>query len=142
MLKVRKTSWHYRLWRLGRENPRSQPKNLCQYFWHIALLKVLLPATLASFVLLGVGALIWVIWGHPLATGLIVLSALVAIAIGVGAVVLIRKAVEAHQARSYKRKITRAPRPPKEPSLFWAMVKARKAKMCPLIEVIDEQGEQ
>lgn len=141
MLEIRKSSWHYRLWRLGRENSMSEPKNLCKYFWHLALVKILFPSIAVGFILLGIGALVWVIYGHPLATGVAVLSAVILIAFAVGVVLGIRKLHQRHTERSYERKLVRAsmpPKPRKEPSLLWQMIKARKQQMCPLIKVIDE----
>lgn len=139
MLKVRKTSWHYRLWKLGR-SPHSEPRDLCRYFWHITLIKLLAPLVLASLVLFGVGTLLWLVWGHPGFTAAVVLGAL-ALA---GAVLVLfwagTKAVERITVRqALKRRQPKPPKPPKEPNLMWEMVKAKKRKVCPLIVVIDEK---
>ena len=136
MLKVKTSSWHYRLWRFGRENPRSKPHNLCKYFWHIALVKILFPLVIATGFLVGVGALLYIIWGHPVDTALILAFVLVAAALIVGLI----KLVETLHARQRGRAIARRehPEPPKEPGLVRSMLKARKQQMCPLIKVIDE----
>lgn len=137
MLKVRKSSWHYRLWRLGRENPNSEPKDLCRYFWHITLLKILLPATLGALVLVGIGGLLYVIYGHPLQTGFILIGVLLSAAGVVGLFFCIQKLHDRHLERRQERRNN--PQPPKEPSLFREMLMARKRSMCPLIEVIDDR---
>ena len=132
-MKVKNTSWHYRLWKLGREN-WSEPHNLCKYFWHLALIKILLPLTLAAMVLIGVGSLIWVMWNNPLTTALVVLFT----AIGVGLVVLGYLAWPRATARWETRVERKAAAPPKEPSIVRQYLKAKKSKVCPLITVVKE----
>lgn len=140
-MKVRKSSWHYRLWRVGRSNPDSEPRDLCRYFWHIMLLKVLVPAVIAGFVLLGVGALVWVIVRNPVEAALATSAASILVASVIGLVVLI-KATEPRRAAKKKARefasATAPPKPPKEPSLLWEFIKAKKRKACPLIDVVDE----
>lgn len=136
MLKVKKNSWHYWLWRLGRDEG-SRPKNLCKYFWHIAIVKVLLPGILASFVLLGVVTLGWLIWGHPAAFGIGAMLLIGTVAVVIGLVKLGGSYVE----HRHELAMTRPPKPvkpPKKPNIVFAFIKARKQKMCPLIEVVDD----
>jgi hypothetical protein len=136
VLKVRKSSWHYKLWRLGRSRP-DEPKDLCRYFWHLVLFKIAFPAFFGSLALFGIGSVLWIVWGHPLESGLIVLGSIVVAAALFGIALLVRRAYRRLQMRSLKRKMSLAP--PKEPSLVWVMVKARKRQMCPLIEVVDDK---
>lgn len=138
-MRVRKNSWHYRLWKLGRKET-SQPKDLCRYFWHLVLLKLLIPAIIATFVLLGVGALLYVIVGHPYITSIIVCAAIALVGITFFLAWAVGRLIERH-----KRRVALAPpkppkpaKPPKEPSVFWTYVKARKRKVCPLITVVDD----
>lgn len=136
MLQISKNSWHYWLWKLGRDSS-SKPKNLCKYFWHIAIVKVLIPLTLALGFLLGVGALIWLIWGHPVQTALIVLTIAACALFGLG----LYKFLQVWSARRQKARIAarfNPPQPPKEPGIVRSFLKARKQKMCPLIEVVDD----
>jgi len=136
VLRVRKNSWHYWLWRLGRDED-SRPRNLCKYFWHIALLKVLLPAILASFVLLGVTALGWLIWGHPVEFGIGVLLLVGLVAAAIGLVKLTGSYVE-HRRDLALTRPAKPSKPKKEPNIVFAFLKARKRKMCPLIEVVED----
>lgn len=135
MLKIKKNSWHYRLWCLGRSGT-SQPHNLCKYFWHLAIIKIVIPIVLATFVLLGVGALIWVIWGHPVQTGLALLLTVVALLLLIGVVKLIERMVQRH----HEKVMLAEPKPKvvKEPGVVRTFLKARKQKMCPLIQVVDD----
>jgi hypothetical protein len=138
MLRIGKNSWHYWLWKLGRDE-NSRPKNLCKYFWHIAIVKVLLPAILASFVLLGVATLGWLIWGHPVEFGV----GLMLLVGGTAAVVGVIKLTETYVEHRREVAMTRPPKPKKpkkekKPNIFFEFLKARKRKMCPLIEVVDD----
>jgi len=139
MLHVKKTSWHYWLWRLGRDE-RSRPKNLCKYFWHIVLIKLVIPFVLVSLALLGIGSLVYVIWGHPAETSMIILAGLAIAVLGVAIIALIQKLRERHLAKAKARELLppSPPKPRKDPNPFWLYLKARKKKMCPLIEVIDD----
>lgn len=132
-MKVKNTSWHYRLWKLGRES-YSEPHNLCKYFWHIALIKILLPLALVGMVLVGVGSLIWVIWNNPLTSALVVLFT----AIGIGFVVLAYLVWPRAQNRWDQRSQRKAATPPKEPSVVRQYLKAKKSRVCPLITVVKE----
>jgi hypothetical protein len=144
-MKVRTTSWHYRLWRFGRETP-SQPRDLCRYFWHLVLIKIIPPIILVSLALLGIGSLAWVIWGHPLEAGLVVFFTVLIIALIFGIFFLIRWLVPKLKDRRRQKRIERQrivstspPLPPKDPNPFWEFLKARKRKMCPLIEVVEKE---
>jgi glucan phosphoethanolaminetransferase (alkaline phosphatase superfamily) len=136
---VRRTTWHYRLWKIGRKSD-SEPYSLCKYFWHIFLLKVILPAALAGLVLVGIGSLVWVIVKNPVEAGLATAVAAILVAIVLGIIVLVKSTEERRAARKKQREYVAAmtpPKPPKEPSLFWEFIKAKKRKVCPLIQVVD-----
>jgi hypothetical protein len=129
-VKVRKTSWHYRLWKWGRENEQARPRDLCRYFWHIALVKILLPGVALGFCILGVVSLGIVIWNHPWETlGMVAFAAAVA-ALGMG-LYLYQKSQNAKVAERVE------PKAPKEPGPLREYLAARKRKVCPLIEVED-----
>lgn len=142
-MKVKRTSWHYWLWKFGR-NEKSEPKDLCRYFWHIVLIKLALPLAIVGFVLLGIGALMWVIYGHPVFTGIVILGALLVAGLLIGLVFLIERL---NERKAYKRaEARRNPQPPREPGptrvwfgLLRQYLAARKRKICPLIEVIDDR---
>lgn len=131
-MKIRSDSWHYRLWRFGRESPYSKPVDLCRYFWHILLVKIMLPLALVAVVLLLFGLLIYVI-----ATNLVI-STMVALGIGALIVLVIFGVVLDRRANAKEALYGPKPKKVKEPSLVREFLKARKQKICPLIEVIDE----
>jgi len=138
MLEISKNSWHYRLWMLGRDST-SRPKNLCKYFWHLAIFKILLPFVLGSFVLLGIGALLYVIWGHPAVTAITILATLLCVGLVVGLIELGQRLYDKHQAKVELALLNpEPPKPKKEPGVLRTFLKARKQKMCPLIQVIDD----
>jgi hypothetical protein len=133
---VRKSSWHYRLWKLGRES-YSEPRDLCRYFWHLTLIKIVGPLTLISLVFVGIGALLYVIWGHPTETALITFAAIVGIGLLAGVVWLVERMIERHRVQRRLQQLA-PPKPPKEPNILWEYLKARKRKVCPLITVVDD----
>jgi hypothetical protein len=128
-MKIRRTSWHFRVYRLlismwtegpfifegARSNHR--PKNLCHYFWTVVLMILLLPIWLV------VGVVVGIVLG--LAYGIYLLW----------------------DSFAAERRIKRAARAvrlgklqdvPKQLNLMREFLKARKAKVCPLIKVVDE----
>ena len=131
-MKVHKKSWHYRLWRLGRENSRSEPRDLCRYFWHIALLKVLLPLAVVVAALAGVVAIAWMIWENPIDFAIIVTTVLGLIAFVIGVGFLVRKSAD----RATQERLGVIEK--KEPGVVREYLSARKRKVCPLIEVVDD----
>ena len=123
-MKISKQSWHYRL--LFKLDLKI-PNNLCGYFWKVVRTILICVILSPLLVIAGVGLLV------------------------VGGIVWLGdrygwwKAIEAWQTRRYlrkvqakedaKRKATEAP--PKQPSLFVAWLKAKKQKICPLLEFVD-----
>lgn len=136
-MKIKTSSWHYRLWKFGRENWRSEPKNLCQYFWHLALIKILFPLAAVLMALAGIVSLAIWIWGNPMTTALIIAGAAVAVGLVVAMVLGIRKLVEKQDAKEGARRAGEIPE--KEPGVTRQFLAARKRKLCPLIEVVREK---
>jgi len=91
-------------------NGKEEPTNLCAYFWHVA------------FVLL--------ICASPLGWIAFLLAA-----IGAAGEWLQDK----WDARSYRRG-PRPPKVPREPGLIRSYLRAKKARVCPLIEFVDEDA--
>lgn len=148
MLQVRKHSWHYWVWRLGRDGNLPQPKNLCRYFWHIVF-KIVATAVIASLVILGLTFIALTLYNHPVGSALIVVGVILVISafIGLGYVVggWVDRRKERYDAAysAYVRGEGPHPKhkpakPKKQPNLVWAFIKARKQKYCPLIQVVDE----
>lgn len=131
-MKVSRSSWHYRLWRFGRENSRSEPRDLCRYFWHLALVKVLLPLAVAALAMAGIVGIFVTIWRHPIDAAIVVggILGLLVFVIAVGYLAYRR------EVREEDRRASGAP--PKKPSLTRQYLAARKRKLCPLIEVSDD----
>lgn len=142
MLRIKNTAWHYRYWKFLHESDFAKPRNLCRYFWFL-FFAITIPATVISAAIIGVIALAIVIYGHPLQSGLIVTGILSAIACGVGLFFAIRGAALWNIDRRANKRVwmsAQPPAPPKEPSIIWSFIKAKKAKACPLIEVYDPKA--
>lgn len=141
MLKIKSTAWHYRLycfwhtvwdtselppitiWELirgQRKLQRPTPTTLCRYFWFIVLSSVVL--TLFSSILVLAGVI----------CGPIIL--LVGV-IGYGIKLLYYRVRRRRRFRRRPASIFDVLE--KEPSLVVEFVKAKKKKVCPLLEVID-----
>lgn len=131
-MKVSVNSWHYRLWNWGRDPQyNAKPRDLCRYFWHIALVKILLPVAAAVVLIALAVFLVVVMWQNPWDT-------LVFIGIVAGTTTLFL-AVLWHEKRQKARRAERLGLPPREPGLVRQYVEARKRKVCPLIEVVDKE---
>lgn len=141
---IKSNSWHYRLWSAGREH-HSRPHNLCKYFWHIAIVKVLIPVIILSAAVAGISALSYVIWNNAAVSGMIVLGIINGLVLGVGVYFALKalfRKIQEHRARNraFRRQaalqaITLPPPEPKKPNIVWEFIKAKKAKACPLIQV-------
>lgn len=136
MMQINSKSWHYRLWRFGRESPSSKPRDLCRYFWHLALVKVLLPALLAAMVLIGIGTLAVIVWKNPIVTGIVLGSIIMAVAAFVGIMLFVKWRIKQNKRRYVGAAPSGEPR--RKPNVLLAYLAARKHKVCPLIEVIND----
>lgn len=132
-MEISSKSWHYRLWRFGRENPYTRPRDLCRYFWHIALIKILLPVALLVFAIGGLIGLIVVIWKNPLSTA-IAIGLIAAFAGFITALAYIGK-----RSDEKKKRRQAGLEPVPEPGVVRSYLAARKSKICPLIEVTNER---
>lgn len=134
-MKVKTTSWHYRLWRFGREADWKEPRDLCRYFWHIFIVKVLLPAAAATLVLMGIGFLAYIIWSNPITTVVVLGFVVLGVVLLIGLGFLIKKMVDRNK-RLKEERLHLPPEPEPDPSVLFEYLKARKQKLCPLIEVV------
>lgn len=140
MLKVKRSSWHYRLWKTTHGfNPNAEPKNLCKYFWW-SVFSIIIPAVVCSFALAGLVTLLYIMYSNPVVTGMVVGTIVLCAGLGVGTVVVAnaektRRAALPPKVKSERpRKVRTKPR---KIRLLRDYLAARKQKVCPLIEVID-----
>jgi len=135
--KIRKNKWHYRLYKfwwaiwdgddpfiffevlLRRKNWRDysrsdrEPTSLCPYFWFVVLNTLFLPLLLSLLMIVLVVATICV-------SPFFLLSEI--------------------KDRRRKRRIAQGkvkPQKPKQPSMLKTFIRAKKRKVCPLIEIVD-----
>lgn len=131
MMLISSKNWHYRWYRWfwhRKDQPPPEPKSLCTYFWKVMLalvlqsLQVIVALSMLALVLIFmVVILIEVPWGllaFPIAATLA--------GIVWGIVRLVK-----HRSR----KAVKPPEPSKPPSLLHSYFKAKKAKVCPRIEM-------
>ncbi len=145
-LKVKAGSWHYWVWRLGRGS-YSSPKNLCRYFWHVTF-KIVAALIVMGLAILGVTLIGLLIYEHPMGVSLATIALMLAIGLIIGLGFLVGIYFDRREARKPERmeqkaarekaKREKANQPPGTMSLIWTFIKAKKAKYCPLIEVVDK----
>jgi hypothetical protein len=150
MLQVRAGSWHYWIWRLGRSS-QSRPKNLCCYFWH-CVFKILAALFVVGLALTGAGAIMYLVLSFPAFFGMGVVGLAIIILLVIGFGYIVGAWVDRRHANAPKREQRKAERlkaeyearearrnkPPGAWGLTWTFIKAKKAKYCPLIQVVDE----
>jgi hypothetical protein len=121
-MKVRKSAWHYWLYNFGFEQCAWRPEtsNLCSYFWRTmwGLLKTLIVVAVAGALLTlgGVG-----FYRYPLE-----------MFIAIAAVAALITILHYGERRKYRRIASAHP-----PGLLRSYIKARKDKVCPLIEFVE-----
>ncbi len=118
-MQISSRSWHMRLVRLLVDD--YQPKNLCKHFWMTLMVMAVLP--LLGVLLLAIGAV--------LAMGLSLLFPVYG-----------RRASQklgGENVRPWWARTNKDPKPKKhrEPNIFIEWVKAKKQRVCPLIEVVE-----
>lgn len=117
-MKIRKSAWHYRFYTFGFESYYEGriTANLCSYFWRTVwgMFKTLIIFAILSGIVIGLGS---IVYQFPFYSS----SAVVAL------VILI---VGSH----YKWRIPRRDSAKREPGLLRSYLKAKKDKVCPLIE--------
>ncbi|UNY41183.1 hypothetical protein [Klebsiella phage KP185] len=160
-MNINKNSWHFKmnLW-FKSDNMWKMPKTLCGYFW-TTVFHILLSSAIAAFI----GIIAWM-FGWPIVaeTGILAwmgigLSAfwLNVVAVPVGAVVIaafvllfaaiafgfifgLEKFKHYRNQKQYTKKLARvkAGLPAEaEPSVFVQYLKARKRKVCPMIDYVE-----
>lgn len=154
-MKVNKNSWHYKAvtgdtlgvsgisyWKVSR--------SLCMYFWQVlgmliykaGILLIGLPIILSIFVVIPLTSLVgWVVTGNVVRgdTGLIILFAevcaiLIFLIVFGGSV-----AYNKYEDFQYKKMLKEDDNPvEKEPNLVVEFIKAKKEKLCPMLEFVEE----
>ncbi len=120
---IKRTSWHYRLlhWTWGERHPSS----ICLYFWavfwSIALIAALV--SIAAFFAVILTSPLWQFWWTPWNDRLVVAGSVIDI--------IVLSSIGIHFFKKMK-----SGSPAKEPTLVGAWIRAKKDKVCPLIEFI------
>jgi hypothetical protein len=134
---INSRSWHYRWYMFLNEGIKGEPTNLCGYFWFI-FLSILFSAVMVfgalSFVILIMVKLFTLDWGWFKA-GLMGLGVLIFM---VGTLSLLGLGLEKLVKYVKGRLPVREKREGTFLQLTKAYVKAQKAKICPMVEVIHD----
>jgi len=116
-MKINRKSWHYRIRKFW---SFDDARNLCSYFWSTVWATALFPIVpvVALFVLLFLTAPLWGIWIDSQGFNII---------IGIFEIFGLCVFWYEYRKEEYKHTV-------REPSLVKEFVKAKKQKICPLIE--------
>lgn len=136
-MKISNQSWHYKLMKwVGITDPRDRT-NLCSYIRGIfltitiPLVLILSPIIIAIVLLLGLEPSGWIF------AATIVTIFEVAILIVIGYTILSDYYSETIKHILFPNRIKR-----KEPNIFFEWLKAKKQKICPMIEFTNERSEE
>ena len=128
-MKVSKSSWHYWIYKNSFEHGCAfEPNNLCPYFWRVVGggIKILVVTAVVAIVLGFVG---WLFYAHTGAT--FVSTAVIGVIIAVS--VNWDEIRWAYEERFGKSEEVETP----EPGLLRSWLKAKKDKVCPVIEMVE-----
>ena len=131
-MKIKKDSWHYRFIKWTGKDPSP---NLCNYFWQVVgpplfvtLIALLLVIAVAGMIFEHGWSLLWMI---PLGLlgGAVLILIIASVALG----------YETLREKYFGPKPVKEPKPEKEkkPNIFIEWLKAKKAKVCPILEFED-----
>jgi hypothetical protein len=131
-VKIDRASWHYRVWRASwnKEGRFAGPDatDLCHYFWRIVFYLIFCAAvSLAIIGAFGAGIYFGFIKTY---VGWVVAAT---IALGVGLAYSSKLLHRKWRIWRMKRP-RRAPKPPREPGIVLLYLKAKKQRVCPMIE--------
>lgn len=118
-MKIQKSAWHFQFFTMGFDSGYSgQAANLCSYFWRVVagMLKIVCMVAVLLCVAVGVGSMVF---QFPL----------YCLALVVGTTAVVNAPRIAKRGKS-KRGLC-------EPGLLRAYLRARKDKVCPLIEFVE-----
>lgn len=141
MLRISRRSWHMRLMETQRRpwEPPYEPRDLCTHFWNVAgvlaLWGVLTVAAITVLGAVGVACYWFVVW-HLLPHW----RAYAGLAVVVAGVVMLTVGalwVADQIDRRRERRRQQQPKPQRSPGLLRSWLKAKKARVCPLLEVVD-----
>lgn len=125
-MKFKKNSWHYWFYRLTYGGgPTGNKTNLCAYFWR-TVLGISMIAFVAAFLLLILTLIGILFYEHTLT----MFTILGLISVAVGCAIIRYRIVDRRYAAGYYDK-------PRELGLIRAYLKAKKDKICPIVELED-----
>lgn len=119
-MKISRKSWHYKIRNLGNDFGIYND-TLCRYFWAIVIRIVLITVCTAAIATLVYGYFTSPFW---ISTSIMILFLISSVVLPVWAVCFVRK------------RFGGPPELPKE-TLIFEYLKAKKNKVCPLIEYVD-----
>lgn len=127
-MKIKKSSWHYRLHKKMTGGFAPEYRSICSYFWGTVFMSciafVVIPMIAAFAALLALTPFIYFFTGDP---------GIIPLAIIFGSLEIILLLLFGYRRWSNNR----APKI-KEPSLVVEFIKAKKSKICPLIEYVED----
>jgi len=94
---------------------------------------IVLPTVVGLLALAGVAALLYVIWSNPVTSAITIGSILLGIGILAGIAYWYDKTKDERAIKKLERKNA----PPKDPGMVQTFIRAKKSKVCPLIEVVN-----
>jgi hypothetical protein len=130
-MEIRKNKWHYHLYTMGFENAYcgEGPTNLCSYFWRVVYgtIKVVIIAAVLLGILFGAGV---IIFKWPFESSSLIVAVALCITFSYNQV-RIKNFFYAKRHREFVNDEVR------EPGLLRSYIKAKKDKVCPLIEFVE-----
>jgi len=131
-MKINTNSWHYRFAKRMHRTPSS---NLCNYFWQVAGPILLISIFTIAWISLVVSLVVaFGFWGVVFRVLIGLAFTLVAVIIFAGIGLLAEEVWERwDEQRPKKPKKTKSYKE-KQPNIFFAWLKAKKDKVCPIIE--------
>ena len=125
-MKVKRSSWHYKLGLLGDTEPYND--NLCRYFWRLVgrLAIFLVFLFLALYVPFFVGYLVYLFCVGPFISN-VIMASFVVLSIALSTMVI----------KVFRKKLGKPIGTFGENNIVVEYIKAKKRKVCPIIEYVD-----
>ncbi len=137
-MQVSRSSWHMRLCRRMSGDDPYVARDLCHHFrgvmWRLGVIVLGVVLAIACVVTMG--------WWLYMAVTIMIKYPIIGLILGIIAVcavlliVGLRKLISWYQEHSANA-VPKPPKPPKQPNLLVSYIKAKKRKICPLIDEVD-----